>query len=42
MQFDIKKTELIHFYFKRSFNLKNEIYSVKFEESIIQSKNLVK
>ena len=42
MQFDMEKTELIHFHFKRSFNLKNEMYSVKIGESIVQSKNLVK
>ena len=42
MQFNMKKTKLIHFYFKKSFDLKNEIYSVKIEELIVQSKNLVK
>src|SRR5204862_6284964 len=42
MQFDMKKTELIHFHSKRSFDLKNEIYSVKIRDSIIQSKDLVK
>jgi len=42
MQFNIKKIKLIYFYFKKSINLKNEIYSVKIEESIIQSKNLIK
>ena len=42
MQFDMEKTELIHFHFKRFFDLENETYSVKIEESIIQSKSLVK
>ena len=42
MQFDMEKTELIHFHFKRSFDLKNEAYSVKIGNSIIQPKNLVK
>ena len=42
MQFDMEKTELIHFHSKRSFDLKNEIYSVKIRDSIIQSKDLVK
>ena len=42
MQFDMKKTELIHFHFKRSFNLKNEMYSIKIKESIVQPKNLIK
>src|SRR5436190_14866241 len=42
MQFDMKKTELIHFYSKRFFDLKNEAYSVKIGNSIIQSKDLVK
>ena len=43
-QFDgiIKKTKLIHFHSKRSFNLENEAYSIKIGDSIIQSKSLVK
>ena len=42
MQFNIKKTELIHFHFKRSFNLENEVYLIKIKDSIIQLKDLVK
>ena len=42
MQFDMEKTELIHFHFKRSFDLENESYSVKIGESIIQPKSLIK
>src|SRR5436190_534559 len=42
MQFDMEKTKLIYFHFKRAFNLENESYSIKIEESIIQSKSLVK
>src|SRR5436190_21959938 len=42
MQFDMKKTKLIHFHSKRSFDLKNETYLVKIRDSIIQSKDLVK
>ena len=42
MQFDMEKTELIHFHSKRSFDLKNEVYSVKIKELIIQPKGLVK
>ena len=42
MQFDMEKTELIHFHFKRFFDLENEPYSVKIGESIIQPKSLVK
>jgi len=42
MQFDMEKTELIHFHSKRAFNLENESYSIKIEESIIQPKSLVK
>src|SRR5436190_19305668 len=42
MQFDMKKTELIHFHSKRSFDLKNEVYSIKIGDSIIQPKDLVK
>ena len=42
MQFDMEKTELIHFHSKRSFDLENEAYSVKIKDSIIQSKDLVK
>ena len=42
MQFDMEKTELIHFHSKRSFDLENEAYSIKIGDSIIQSKSLVK
>ena len=35
MQFNIKKTELIYFHFKRAFNLENESYLIKIEELII-------
>ncbi len=42
MQFDVNKTELIHFHSKRSLDLKNELYSVKVGETIFQSKELVK
>src|SRR5438034_11637204 len=42
MQFNVDKTELIHFHSKRSFDLKNELYSVKVEETVFQSKKLVK
>src|SRR6266536_2688513 len=42
MQFDVDKTELIHFHSKRSLDLKNKLYSVKVEETIFQSKELVK
>jgi len=42
MQFDVDKTELIHFHAKRSLDLKNELYSVKVEETVFQSKELVK
>src|SRR5436190_7595350 len=42
MQFDMEKTELIHFHSKRFFDLKNETYSVKIRDSKIQSKDLVK
>ena len=38
----MEKTKLIYFHFKRSFNLKNEAYLVKIEDSIIQLKDLVK
>ena len=38
----MEKTELIHFYFKRAFNLENESYLIKIGESIIQPKSLVK
>ena len=34
MQFDVDKTELIHFHAKRSLDLKNELYSVKVEETV--------
>src|SRR5204863_1854917 len=42
MQFNMEKTKLIHFHFKRFFDLENETYSVKIGESIIQPKSLVK
>ena len=42
MQFDVDKTELIHFHSKRSFDLKNKLYSVKVEETVFQSKELIK
>jgi len=42
MQFDMEKTELIHFHSKRSFDLENEAYSVKIGDAIIQPKDLVK
>ena len=42
MQFDTDKIELIHFHSKRNFDLKNEKHSVKVEETIFQSKEVVK
>ena len=42
MQFDMEKTELIHFHSKRSLDLENEIYSIKIKKLIIQPKGLVK
>ncbi len=42
MQFDVDKTELIYFHSKRFLDQKNELYSVKVEETIFQSKELVK
>ena len=42
MQFDMEKTELIHFHSKRSCDLENEAYLVKIGDSIIQPKDLVK
>jgi len=42
MQFDIDKIELIHFHSKRNFDLMNEKYSVKIEETIFQSKESVR
>ena len=42
MQFDMEKTKLIHFHFKRSFNLENEAYLIKIKDLIIQPKGLVK
>ena len=42
MQFDVDKTELIHFHSKRSLDLKNELYSVKVGETIFQPKELVR
>ena len=42
MQFNMKKTKLIHFHSKKSYDLENEAYSVKIGDSIIQPKDLVK
>src|SRR5437773_4400961 len=42
MQFDTDKIKLIHFHSKQKFDLKNEKYSVKVEETIFQSKEIVK
>src|SRR5205809_6286906 len=42
MQFDVDKTELIHFHSKRFLDLKNELYSVKVRKTVFQSKELVK
>ena len=42
MQFDMEKTELIHFYSKRFLDLKSELYSIKLNAIRIQPKNLVK
>src|SRR5216117_880816 len=42
MQFDVDKTELIHFHSKKFLDLKNELYSVKVRETVFQSKELVK
>src|SRR5205809_4279996 len=42
MQFDVNKTELIHFHSKKSLDLKNELYSVKVRETVFQSKKLIK
>src|SRR5436189_1818317 len=42
MQFDVDKTELIHFHAKRSLDLKNELYSVKVGETVFQPKELIK
>ena len=42
MQFDVDKTELIHFHSKRFLDLKNELYSVKVGETVFQSKKLIK
>src|SRR6266496_523944 len=42
MQFDVDKTELIHFHSKKSLDLKNELYSVKVRETVFQSKKLIK
>src|SRR6266516_1458169 len=42
MQFDVDKTELIHFHSKRTLDLKNELYLVKVGETIFQPKELVK
>src|SRR5437773_12373471 len=42
MQFDTDKIELIHFHSKRNFDSENEKYSVKIEETVFQSKEIVK
>ena len=42
MKFDTDKIELIHFHSKRNFDLENEKYSVKVEETIFQSKKMIK
>ena len=42
MQFDIDKTELIHFHSKRNLDLKDERFAVKIEDALVQPKNLVK
>ena len=42
MQFDMEKTELIHFHSKRFLDLKSELYSIKLNVIRIQPKNLVK
>src|SRR5205085_5455645 len=42
MQFNVDKTELIHFHSKKFLDLKNELYSVKIEKTIFQSKKLIK
>src|SRR5437762_5113360 len=42
MQFDVDKTELIHFHSKKFLDLKNKLYSVKVREAVFQSKKLVK
>ncbi len=42
MQFDVEKTELIHFHSKRFLDLKDERYSVKIGETVFQPKELVK
>jgi len=42
MQFDVDKTELIHFHSKKSLDLKNELDSVKVRETVFQLKELVK
>src|SRR5436189_6429546 len=42
MQFDVDKTELIHFHSKRFLDLKNELYLIKIEETTFQSKELIK
>jgi len=34
MQFNVDKTELIHFHSKRFLDLENKLYSVKVEETI--------
>ncbi len=40
IQFDMKKTELIHFHSKRS--IRSEDYSVQIEDNLIKPKNLVR
>jgi hypothetical protein len=42
MQFDVNKTELIHFHSKRSFDLEDDKYAVRIGETIFRPKKLVK
>ena len=42
MKFDTDKIKLIHFHSKRNFDLENEKYSIKVEETIFQSKKVIK
>ena len=42
MQFDVDKTELIHFHLKKFLDLKNELFLIKVKETVFQSKKLVK
>src|SRR2546427_7532058 len=42
MQFNVDKTELIHFHSKRSLDLKDELYLIKIGETVFQPKELIK